>query len=50
MKKKATDGCKQVVVVSDIHCGCRLGLCPKEGVALDDGGLYMPSRIQKKVW
>lgn len=50
MKKKATDGCKQVVVVSDIHCGCRLGLCPKEGVALDDGGIYMPSRIQKKVW
>lgn len=38
------------VVVSDLHCGCRLGLCPPEGVALDDGGTYLPSRLQSKVW
>ena len=39
-----------LIVVSDLHCGCRLGLCPPEGAALDDGGRYMPSRLQKKVW
>ena len=49
-KRSVKDDRKQVVVVSDIHCGCRLGLCPKDGVTLDDGGTYIPSRIQKKVW
>lgn len=39
-----------IVVVSDTHCGCRLGLCPGEGIALDDGGHYRPSRLQKKLW
>ena len=39
-----------VVVFSDTHSGCRLALCPPEGVELDDGGTYMPSRFQKKMW
>jgi hypothetical protein len=33
-------------VVSDLHCGCRLGLCPRDGVQLDDGGRYEPSAFQ----
>lgn len=39
-----------IIVVSDTHCGCRLGLCPPDGVALDDGGTYLPSNLQLKVW
>lgn len=40
----------QAIVVSDLHCGCRLALCPPKGVALDDGGRYMPSKFQLKLW
>lgn len=39
-----------LVVVSDIHAGCRLALCPPEGIPLDDGGKYKPSAFQKKLW
>ena len=39
-----------IVVFSDTHCGCRLGLCPPDGVPLDDGGNYSPSALQLKVW
>lgn len=42
--------CPNVVVISDPHCGCRLGLCPPEGIELDDGGHYKPSALQLKVW
>ena len=38
-----------LVVVSDIHAGCRLALCPPEGVPLDDGGWYAPSPLQRKL-
>ncbi len=38
------------IVVSDIHAGCRLSLCPPEGAALDDGGRYSLSPLQKKLW
>jgi len=41
---------KNVVVVSDLHAGCRLGLCPGGGVELDNGGSYLPSRLQLKLW
>lgn len=37
-------------VVSDLHCGSTLGLCPPEGVDLDDGGRYTPSREQSALW
>lgn len=39
-----------LVVVSDIHAGCRLALCPPEGVPLDDGGRYVPSDLQRQLW
>ncbi len=39
-----------IVVVSDLHCGCRLALCPPEGARLDDGGVYKPSAFQRKIW
>ena len=39
-----------LVIVSDLHCGCRLGLCPPRGIRLDDGGRYEPSNFQKKIW
>lgn len=41
---------RNVVVISDTHFGCRLGLCPPDGIELDDGGEYRPSRMQKIVW
>lgn len=37
-------------IVSDLHCGSTLGLCPADGVPLDDGGHYMPSDAQRKLW
>jgi hypothetical protein len=48
-KAKAETICN-LVVVSDTHCGCRLAICPPDGVALDDGGTYQPSQLQKKLW
>lgn len=44
-----TTGVNNLIVVSDTHCGCRLGLCPPS-VKLDDGGTYEPSKFQKKLW
>ncbi len=41
---------KRLVVISDLHAGCRLGLCPSGGVVLDDGGMYLPSDLQLKLW
>ncbi len=39
-----------LVVVSDLHSGCRLGLCPPGPIILDGGVTYSPSPIQRKVW
>lgn len=47
LKKKPI---RNVVVVSDLHVGCRLGLCSPDGADLDDGGKYMPSKMQLKIW
>jgi hypothetical protein len=41
---------QNVIVVSDLHCGCRLGLCPDRPIPLDDGGTYKSSRVQKTLW
>ena len=41
---------KNLVVFSDTHCGCRLGLCPPGGVKLDDGGTYHTSPFQNEMW
>jgi hypothetical protein len=48
-----TDGDLRVnnlVIVSDLHAGCKLGLCPPGPVPLDEGGHYSPSPAQYKVW
>jgi len=38
-----------LVVVSDLHCGCQFGLCPPV-VRLDGGGVYEFSRFQRSIW
>ena len=40
---------RNVIVISDTHCGCQLGLC-SPGVALDNGGSYVQSALQVKLW
>jgi len=40
---------KNIIVISDTHFGCRLGLCPPK-VRIDGGGYYEHTAIQKKVW
>jgi len=40
---------KNIVVISDTHCGCQTGLCPSS-VTLDDGGTYHASKFQQSVW
>lgn len=39
-----------LVVVSDLHVGCQLGLMHPDGHMLDGGGGVMPSSLQRKVW
>lgn len=46
----ATKRIQSLVVVSDIHAGCQLGLCPPAGALLDNAGRYMPSDFQAKTW
>ncbi len=42
---------RNLVVISDTHCGCRLGLYnPDNPIKLDDGGYYRPSEFQMKMW
>lgn len=41
---------RNLIVFSDTHCGCKLGLCSPTGARLDTGGSYMPSKFQVKVW
>jgi len=43
-------GVRNVVVVSDLHCGCRLGLCPSWPIKLDDGGTYIAPPLGQTVW
>lgn len=47
MKKEVTSN---LVVISDTHCGCQLGLCPPGKITLDEGGSYEPSEGQLKLW
>ena len=39
-----------VAVTSDIHCGSTVAACPPEGVVLDDGQTYLPSKSQSWLW
>jgi len=35
-----------LVIVSDLHCGDQVGLCPLKGAVLDSGGIYKPNKVQ----
>ncbi len=39
-----------LIVFSDTHCGCRMGLCPPGPTSLDGGGTYHPSDFQTGLW
>ena len=39
-----------LVVVSDLHVGCQLGLCHPDGGRMDEGGHYQPNDQQQTVW
>ncbi len=39
-----------LIVVSDLHSGCKVGLCPPQPISLDDGGTYKLSKVMLKVW
>jgi hypothetical protein len=39
-----------IAISSDHHTGSTLGLCPPEGVRLDDDGAYKPSKAQAWTW
>ena len=39
-----------LIIISDLHAGCQLGLCPPGPIPLDNGGEYYPSKNQKIVW
>lgn len=42
---------RTLVIVSDTHCGCRLGLFnPAERFRVDDGGFYKASEFQAQMW
>lgn len=41
---------RNLIIISDSHCGCRLGLCPPTPVALDDGGTYQASAFQVSMY
>jgi hypothetical protein len=48
-RKKKTKPLINLIVISDLHCGCRLGLCPPE-VQLDDAAIYTQTPIQRDIW
>jgi len=41
---------RQALIISDIHAGCQMALCPPSGIHLDNGGIYMPSEFQRGLW
>jgi hypothetical protein len=49
-KGKVYDQPRHIVVVSDLHVGCQLALCPPEGAKQTEGGHYQPSNFQKKLY
>lgn len=40
---------KNIIVISDTHCGCQLALMPPT-VQLDNGGTFKASDLQMKMW
>lgn len=45
-----TQRIRTLVVVSDTHCGCRMGLIHPSGTRVDGGGVYHPSDFQRQMW
>src|SRR5437762_3193051 len=45
MSKKVNN----IIVISDTHCGCQLGLMPPE-IRLDEAGRFLQSPLQEKMW
>uniref|UniRef100_A0A6M3L312 Calcineurin-like phosphoesterase n=1 Tax=viral metagenome TaxID=1070528 RepID=A0A6M3L312_9ZZZZ len=43
-------GLNNLIVVSDLHAGCRFGLCPPEPQILDGNNPVYASPLQNKVW
>lgn len=41
---------RTIVCVSDLHCGCQLGLCPPTGIKRDEGSPYTLNKVQKYIW
>ena len=41
---------RNLIVISDTHAGCRLGLCPPTPITLDSGGTYTASAFQQQMW
>jgi hypothetical protein len=41
---------QNLVVISDLHAGSQLAVCPLGGTMLDNGGVYRPSALQVKLW
>lgn len=50
MSKRPRFGFDSAVVVSDLHVGCQVGLCPYYGARMDEGGAYKPNAVQRKMW
>lgn len=50
MRKKRSQRIKHCVVISDLHFGCSFALCPSDGITLDSGVVYKPSKLQKVLW
>ncbi len=48
--KDVREPIQDLVIVGDLHTGCRLGLCHPGIVSLDGGGTYQLSPLQKDVW
>lgn len=49
-KARALD-VRSLVIVSDLHCGCRMGLWPCDADLTLDGGVgYKPSQTQHAIW
>ena len=49
MAKSKKAQVKNIIVISDTHCGCQLALMPPR-VQLDNGGFFIQSAIQAKMW
>jgi len=49
-RQKKKPEIRNLVVISDLHAGCRVGLCPPGKIRLDDGGTYEQSGLQRKLW